>query len=86
MIPGEYVIKGELNDTLSGADCGPSCDLPLGDLSLPLPEFLLDDLQLDGLDDNLQEVKYNPKNPPRKAVATRNQDSLAGFVVSIGRL
>ncbi|KAG5899706.1 hypothetical protein JTB14_030098 [Gonioctena quinquepunctata] len=49
---GEYVIKGELDVDLSGADCGPSCDLPLGDLSLPLPEFLLDEaLRLVDLDD-----------------------------------
>lgn len=52
------MIKGELNDTLSGADCGPSCDLPLGDLSLPLPEFLLEEaLQFVGLDEDISEVR-----------------------------
>lgn len=45
---GEYVVKEELEDDISGADCGPSCDLPLADLPLPLPElFLNDSLQLD---------------------------------------
>lgn len=57
MLAGEYVIKGELEDPLAGADCGPSCDLPLGDLSLPLPEFLLEEaLHLVGLDDDTPQV------------------------------
>jgi hypothetical protein len=53
---GEYVVKAEeLTESLNGADCGPSCDLPLGDLSLPLPEFLLDEaLRLVELDDTPQ--------------------------------
>lgn len=56
MFAGEYVIKSELSDSL-GADSGPSCDLPLGDFSLPLPEFLLEEaLQLVGLDDDSTEV------------------------------
>lgn len=43
---GEYVIKEELDNDITGAECGPSCDLPLADL--PLPEFFLNDtLQLD---------------------------------------
>lgn len=51
------MIKGELNETLSGADCGTSCDLPLEDLSLPLPEFLLDEaLRLVELDDETSQV------------------------------
>jgi hypothetical protein len=55
---GEYVVKAEeLTESLNGADCGPSCDLPLGDLSLPLPEFLLDEaLRLVELDDTPQEA------------------------------
>ncbi|XP_018578767.1 segmentation protein cap'n'collar isoform X1 [Anoplophora glabripennis] len=61
---GEYVIKGELDETLSGADCGSSCDLPLGDLSLPLPEFLLDEaLRLVDLDDETsQDTTINLKD------------------------
>ncbi|KAF7287804.1 NFE2 like bZIP transcription factor cap-n-collar isoform X2 [Rhynchophorus ferrugineus] len=46
---GEYVIKGE-----PGAESSPSCDLE--DLSLPLPEFLLDEaLRLVELDENAQQ-------------------------------
>ncbi|XP_030748550.1 segmentation protein cap'n'collar isoform X2 [Sitophilus oryzae] len=46
---GEYVIKGE-----PGADPASTCDLD--DLSLPLPEFLLDEaLSLVELDDNAQK-------------------------------
>ncbi|CAG9816572.1 unnamed protein product [Phaedon cochleariae] len=59
---GEYVIKGELS--LSGVDCSSSsCDLPLGDLSLPLPEFLLDEaLRLVDLEDETsQENAINLK-------------------------
>ncbi|KAJ8936694.1 hypothetical protein NQ318_012513 [Aromia moschata] len=42
----------------------PSCDLPLGDLSLPLPEFLLDEaLRLVELDDEAsQETTINLKD------------------------
>lgn len=36
-----------------------SCDLPLGDLSLPLPEIFLEEaLQLVGLDDDVSQVSY----------------------------
>nr|AUA18023.1 cap-n-collar isoform C2 [Leptinotarsa decemlineata] len=62
---GEYVIKGEASvDLSSGEDCGPSCDLPLGDLSLPLPEFLLDEaLQLVDLEDEaIQENSADLKD------------------------
>ncbi|XP_017777366.1 PREDICTED: segmentation protein cap'n'collar-like isoform X2 [Nicrophorus vespilloides] len=59
---GEYVIKGELEDSLTGAECGPSCDLPLGDLSLPLPEFFLEQaLQLVGLEDDAPQEAASEK-------------------------
>lgn len=55
MFSGEYVIKGE-EDT-SGPESGPSCDLPLEDLSLPLPEFLLDEaLRFVDLEDEVSQV------------------------------
>ncbi|XP_022900817.1 segmentation protein cap'n'collar isoform X2 [Onthophagus taurus] len=57
---GEYVIGGDLENSLSAADCDPPCDLPLGDL--PLPEFLLDEaLQLVGLDDDSIQEGVDPK-------------------------
>lgn len=59
---GEYVIKTELDQPFSTANCGSSCDLPLGDLSLPLPEFLLEEaLQLVGLDDEIPQEGVNAK-------------------------
>lgn len=66
-LSGEYVVKSEeLSESLTGADCGPSCDLPLGDLSLPLPEFLLDEaLRLVELDDT-----------PQVSVKERKRDSV----------
>ncbi|KAF5294494.1 hypothetical protein FQR65_LT01620 [Abscondita terminalis] len=59
---GEYVIKTDLDPPFSAENCGTSCDLPLEDLSLPLPEFLLEEaLQLVGLDDVIPQESVNAK-------------------------
>ncbi|KAK9695215.1 bZIP Maf transcription factor [Popillia japonica] len=88
---GEYVIKGDLDNSLSGADSGPSCDLPLGDLALPLPEFLLEEaLQLVGLDDDtpqegvsakeVENINLSQSSPSEIAsgAATSSESGLSG--------
>ncbi|KAF5284797.1 hypothetical protein FQA39_LY04522 [Lamprigera yunnana] len=68
---GEYVIKTELDQPLSAANCSPSCDLPLGDLSLPLPELLLEDaLRFVGVDDDLPQEGVNAKEIENISIAT----------------
>ncbi|XP_018327033.1 segmentation protein cap'n'collar isoform X2 [Agrilus planipennis] len=72
---GEYVIKEDLNEPVSGAAYSSSCDLPLEDLSLPLPEYLLEEaLQLIGLDDETPETGVNAKEIENVSFAPDKQD------------
>lgn len=82
---GEYVIKGELEDSLTGADCGPSCDFPLGDLQLPLSEYLIEQaLQLVGLDDDTaQDCCVNAKELENNITTTADESSPTTPVIPV---
>ncbi|KAK5639051.1 hypothetical protein RI129_011543 [Pyrocoelia pectoralis] len=86
---GEYVIKTELERPLSVESVEPTCDLSLGDLSLPLPEFLLEEaLQLVGLDDEIPQEGVNIRNislapEPNFLPSSQENDTTGSSLVSL---